>query len=145
MKTTIVLSLTASLILAGCTEYSTQYRVGNTKTETNVDQAACNRFAADTVPIYLVTDWIPRYGKDGRIIGHRVETYDINEGRRHTAVRECMAELGYQRVSIPFCKSKDVEGKSFAPITGSPPLTPTMCGLRQEGGQRVLVDLSQPL
>ena len=144
MRFPIITSLLL-LSLAGCTEFSTFYQVGKTKTDRNVDQAQCNRIAADSFPPNIVTDWWPIYNAEGRIVGSRPETYDINEGRRYSAARECMVSRGYERVTIPFCKDEQVAGRSFAPIRVAPELTPNICGLRTEDGKRVLIDLSKPL
>lgn len=132
------------LSLIGCTEFSTMYQPGKTKTERNVDQAQCNRFATDTNPPHIVTDWVPIFDSEGRYRGQRPESYDINEGRRHTAARNCMLEKGYQRVTIPYCKDEQIAGRSFAPIEVAPQITPNICGIRTDNG-RVLIDLSKPI
>ncbi|WP_299420309.1 hypothetical protein [uncultured Shimia sp.] len=138
--------LTGCLLLAlsGCTEFSTMYQPGKTKTERNVDQAQCNRLASDRYPPRIVTDWWPIYAADGRVIGQRPESYDINEGPRYTAARKCMEERGYARVTIPYCKDEQIAGRSYAPITVAPHLSPNICGLRTDNG-RVIIDLSKPL
>ncbi len=138
--------LTGCLLLAlsSCTEFSTMYQPGKTKTERNVDQAQCNRFASDRYPPRIVTDWWPIYAADGRVIGQRPESYDINEGPRYTAARNCMEERGYARVNIPYCKDEQIAGRSYAPITVAPELSPNICGLRTDNG-RVIIDLTKPL
>lgn len=139
-----IIPLCAITVLAGCLEYTPMYKVGATTQETNVTRAQCNTFAANTVPVIMVTDWIPIYGADGRIIGHRTEVYDANEGRRYSEQRRCMEQQGYSRVSIPYCKDEDLAGRSYRPLTTSPPLTSSICAIRQDGGRRVLIDLNKP-
>jgi hypothetical protein len=138
--------LTGCLLVAlsGCTEFSTMYQPGKTKTERNVDQAQCNRVAADQFPPWIVTDWWPIYNAAGEVIGQRPESYDVNEGRRYTAARECMQSKGYGRVTIPYCKDEQLAGRAYAPITVAPELGPNICGLRTENG-RVLIDLTKPI
>jgi len=138
-------SLSLVLGLASCTEFSTMYQVGKTKTEHNVDQAQCNRQAADRFPPRIVTDWWPIYNAEGRVVGQRPESYDINEGPRYTEVRNCMNARGYQRVTIPYCTDEQLAGRSFEPLTVAPTLTPNICGLRKQGGGRVIIDLNKPL
>lgn len=144
MKTAIVTTL-AILLLSGCTEFRTMYKVGNTKTETNIDQGQCNSFAANAYPPRIVTDWIPIYDSEGRVRGHRVEQYDINESRRIEGARDCMVQKGYEWATVPYCKDEQIGGRSYAPITTNPPMSANICGLRQEGGGRVLIDLSKPI
>ncbi|GAA6178918.1 hypothetical protein NBRC116594_03560 [Shimia sp. NS0008-38b] len=133
------------MALGSCTEFSTLYQVGKTKTERNVDQAQCNRFAADNYPPRIVTEWWPIYDSKGRVVSRRAEQYDTNEGPRYTAARNCMTERGYERVSIPYCKDEQLAGRNYAKVEVAPELGPSICGLRTEGGGRVLVDLSKPL
>ncbi|CUH53557.1 hypothetical protein J7382_05015 [Shimia sp. R11_0] len=144
MKHAFVTGL-AVLALSGCTEFKTFYKVGQTKTDLNVDQAQCNRAAADAYPPRIVTDWWPIYDSKGRVVSQRMEQYDINEGPRYTAARNCMVEKGYERVTIPYCKDEQLAGRNYAKIEVAPELTPSICGLRTEGGGRVLIDLSKPI
>ncbi|MEQ9693325.1 hypothetical protein [Shimia sp. SDUM112013] len=144
MRTVVATGL-ALAVLAGCTEYSQFYKVGASSTQTNSDQAHCNTFAAQTVPPMIITDWRPIFDSRGRIVGQIPETYDVNEGRRYSVANQCMVDRGYQKTTIPYCKSEDIEGKSYAPLTNSPPITPSICAIRQDGGRKVLVDLNKPL
>ncbi len=141
----ILLSGLALLTISGCTEFSTFYKEGVTKTELNIDQGQCNRIASDAYPPNIVTDWWPIYDGKGRIVSQRMEQYDINEGPRYTAARTCLEERGYARVKIPFCKDEQLGGRNYAKIEVAPELTPSICGLRTEGGGRVLIDLSKPI
>ncbi|PSL17339.1 membrane lipoprotein lipid attachment site-containing protein [Shimia abyssi] len=143
MKKTVFF-LTTLAVLTGC-EYTPMYKEGATPQETNVTQAQCNTFAANTVPPHIVTDWYPIYGANGQVIGSRPETYDINEGRRHTAVKNCMQEQGFTRASIPYCPKDALETNEYRPLPKSPPLTDTICAVRQSDGSRVLIDLSKPV
>ncbi len=144
MKKPVVTGLLL-LALSSCTEFTTFYQPGMTKTQRNVDQAQCNRVASDRFPPYIVTDWYPIYNSDGRIIGHRPEQYDVNAGKRYTEARNCMTERGYQRVTIPYCKDEQLAGRNYAPIQVAPELSDNICGLRTEGNNRVLIDLSKPI
>jgi len=130
--------------LSGCLEYTPMYKVGASTQESNVTRAQCNTYAAQTVPPMIIQDWIPVFGANGRVVGHRLETYDANEGRRNTTVKNCMSEQGFDRVSIPYCTDDQLAGKSYAPLKNSPPLTGSICAIRQKDGGRVLIDLSKP-
>ncbi|MDA5555950.1 hypothetical protein [Shimia sp. MMG029] len=133
------------LVLSSCTEFGTYYKEGVTKSQLNIDRGQCNRAAADAYPPNIVTDWWPIYDRYGRVVSQRAEQYDLNEGARHTAVRECMAANGYERVKIPFCKDDQLGDNHYAKIEVAPELTPSICGLKTENGGRVLIDLSKPI
>lgn len=140
-------ALAASLfvVLSGCTQFGTYYKEGVTKSELNIDRGQCNSAAAAAYPPRIVTDWWPIYDGNGRIVGQRPEQYDINEGARHSAVRSCMAEKGYEKVQIPYCKDEQLGENHYAKIEVAPELSPSICGLRTEDGGRVLIDLSKPI
>lgn len=138
-------ALAALTVLAGCLEYTPLYKVGATTQETNVTRAQCNTLAANTVPPMIIQDWVPIYGANGRVIGHRIEVYDANEGRRHSTVQKCMEQQGFSRVSIPYCSDDQIAGRSFRPLTKSPQLTESICAIRQPDRGRVLIDLNQPV
>lgn len=144
MKRILVSTALVSL-LGGCLEYTPMYKVGATTQETNVTRAQCNTYAVNTVPPMIIRDWIPIYNSEGRIVGHHYEVYDANEGRRRTEQRQCMERAGFARVSIPMCTEAQLAGRSFRPLTTSPPLTESICAVRQEGGNRVLIDLNKPV
>ncbi len=144
MKNVILTSLLV-VAVSGCTEFKTMYRAGNTKTDTNVDQAQCNRLASDRYPPNIVTNWYPIYDSQGRVVSRRVEQYDINEGPRRTASRTCMFERGYEWAAIPYCKDEQLADRSYAPITTKPELSTNICGLRTKDHGRVLIDLSKPI
>ncbi|MEP2530516.1 hypothetical protein [Shimia sp.] len=143
--TRLPLFLIAFLPLVGCLEYTPLYKVGTTELEANVTRAQCNTFAANTVPPLIVTDWIPVYNREGRIVGSRTEVYDANEGKRHTAVRTCMESQGFRRVSIPYCPKEYLETNNYRALTKAPQLTPSICAVRQSGGKKVLIDLNNPV
>lgn len=140
----LIPALALATALGGCLEYTPMYKVGVTTQEANVIRAQCNTYAANTVPVIMVRDWVPIYGANGQIVSGYWEVYDANEGRRHSEQKRCMEEAGFQRVSIPYCKDEQLAGRSYKPLTTSPPLTSSICAVRQEGGGRVLIDLSKP-
>lgn len=140
----LTLSLVMVTGLAGCLEYTPMYKVGATNQENNVTRAQCNTYAANTVPIVIIRDVYPVYDSSGRIITYRHEVYDMNEGRRHTVVRECLQGQGFERVTIPYCKDEQIAGRSYKPLTNSPPITGSICAVRQPDGSRVLIDLNKP-
>lgn len=136
--------IAAPALLSGCLSYTPMYKVGATVQESNVARAQCNTYAAQTVPPMIIEDWWPVRDGQGRVIGHRYEVFDANEGRRNATVRSCLEQQGFERVSIPMCKTEQIDGRSFRPLTVSPPITPGICAIRQTDGSRVLIDLSKP-
>ncbi|WP_435136661.1 hypothetical protein [Pseudopelagicola sp. nBUS_19] len=138
------LALITISVLAAC-EYTPMYKVGASEQETNVTQAQCNTFAANTVPPMIITDRYPVYDNRDQIVGYRSEVYDVNEGRRHTAVRTCMQEQGFSRINIPYCKNEQLKGRDFTALQQSPPITDSVCAVRQPSGNHVLIDLNQSL
>lgn len=139
------LTATALVVLSGCTEFSTYYKEGVTKSDLNIAKGQCNRAAADAYPPNIVTDWWPIYDRFGRIVSQRAEQYDLNEGARNTAVRDCMNANGFERVQIPYCKDEQLGDNHYAKLEVAPELTPSICGLRTENGGRVLIDLNKPI
>lgn len=143
MKPALAL-LAAPVLLSGCLQYTPMYKVGATVRESNVARAQCNSYAAQTVPPMIIQDWWPVTDGQGRVIGHRYEVFDANEGRRNATVRTCLEQQGFARVTIPMCKAEQIEGRNYRPLTVSPPITPDICAVRQSDGSRVLIDLSKP-
>jgi len=141
-KTFLICSIAA--LLSSCTEFREMYKPGATNTQRNIDQGACNTDAATRYPPRIVTDWVPIYNAEGRVISHRIEQYDINEARRREGARSCMVARGYEWATIPYCKDEQIAGRSYAPITKMPALSSNICGMRTDQG-RVLIDLSKPL
>lgn len=140
----LLLLIAALTGLAGCLEYTPMYKVGVTPHESNVAQAQCNTFAANTVPILLVRDVIPVYDSNGNVVSYIHEVYDANEGRRHSVVKQCLTDQGFERVTIPYCSDEQLAGKTYRPLTTNPPITDSICAIRQPGGNRVLIDLTKP-
>ena len=143
MKKTVLLCAIATLV-TGCTEFREMYKPGVTSTQRNIDQGACNSEAAQLYPPRIVTDWVPIFNAEGKVVSHRVEQYDINQSRRTSGARSCMIAKGYTWATIPYCKDEQIAGRSFAPITKLPNFSENICGLRTDQG-RVLIDLSKPL
>lgn len=129
--------------LGACTETNLQYKVGGTLHQRNVDQAQCNAFGANNVPIWMVRDAWPIFDSAGNVITYQVDVYDANEGRRNQVINQCMAERGYQRVKIPYCKDEQLAGRSYSLEKKMPAPGPNICALRGQSGGVGLVDLNK--
>ena len=141
----------ALLGLAGaCVNMNTYYKTGTTMEAIARDDLACARRADIEVPPRIIVEHHPVYGpppKPGAppvILYWRTEYTDINEARRARAKAHCMAEAGYDRVSIPYCTDEQIAGRAFRPLPKTPPLDGSICAVRRDG-KRLLIDLDKPL
>ncbi|MDV4144144.1 MULTISPECIES: hypothetical protein [Shimia] len=141
----------ALLGLAGaCVNMNTYYKTGTTMEAISKDDLACARQADIDVPPRIIVENHPVYGpppKPGAppvLLYWRTEYIDINEGRRARAKALCMAEAGYDRVSIPYCTDEQIDGRAFRPLAKTPPLDGSICAVRRDG-KRLLIDLDKPL
>lgn len=146
----IIASLAGAVLLSGCVDMNTYYKTGTTLNAISKAELACARQADVEVPPHIIVQSYPVYGpppKPGMapvLLYWRTERTDINAGRRARAKAHCMAEAGYDRVSIPYCTNEQIAGQSFRPLTKTPPLDDSICAIRRDG-QRLLIDLDKPL
>ncbi|WP_372885443.1 hypothetical protein [Shimia sp.] len=139
-----LLPLIALAALAGCLDYTPMYKVGAPLAATESVRAQCTADATLEFPVNLIREVEPIFDDDGNVIGYSTTVFDINEGRRVSAARACMQAQGYQRVTIPYCEDAQIAGRAYRPLTIAPPLSDSICALRQPGGQRALIDLGRP-
>ncbi|WP_204114353.1 hypothetical protein [Shimia biformata] len=137
------LTLASATLLAACTEYTPLYKPGVSVQQKTADEAQCNAYGANTVPVWMVTERWPIYGAGGQIVSYTVDVYDSNAGRRQQVINQCMAERGYQRVAIPYCKDEQLAGRSYGFETRLPDPGPNICAVRGKGGSAGIVDLSK--
>lgn len=106
-------------LLASCTPLSLFYREGTPVAQMTRDEAICRNEALRVVPVTLQTRIIPGTRAPRtlcnaagqchtywvQISPNRIETYDANEGARHSYLQNCMIAKGYARVRLPACPS----------------------------------------
>jgi len=141
----LVLPLLAP-VLSGCAPLPVYYREGAPVAQVARDEAACRAAALAEAPVEIRRRYIPPV-YDYRttclpagcstyrvlIAPRHYDSYDANEGRRATAARQCMADRGYARISLPAC---DPDQAAAAAEAGDvqPPLTESSCVIRRETG-----------
>ncbi|RVV99842.1 hypothetical protein EKE94_04005 [Mesobaculum littorinae] len=144
----------ALAFLAGCGQPARYYQAGVPVQQLNGDLTGCAVQAVNTVPPNTqlrrtpiqIEPGVVRCNKDGncvrfagRVTGGDVYSVDANAGLRHRVAGQCMAERGYSRVDVPACPSG--LGRVTAPGR-LPPLTDSVCVLRDPDGRQVFLDRS---
>ena len=147
LLTTVTL---AGLFLTGCAPLPVYYREGTDPARLEQDRATCQARALAEAPVRMRQRYIPPVydyqsvctpagcGTYRFVISPgRYESYDTNEGRRAEAVKACMAEKGYARVSLPACDSQTTAqaARAGAP-RAQPPITEQSCIVRLKSGMR---------
>ena len=127
-----------ALLIAGCSE-TIYYQAGATTASARADEVACGRIALAPAPVAREREIIP--GEDvpgpvicdannncrrtpGRRLPPRVIVRDVNEELRRLIGRQCMAERGYERVSLPYC-SEAVQAQVTPAVTRRMPALTT--------------------
>lgn len=142
--------LAGAALLSACVNMNTYYKTGTTLNDISKAELSCARQADIEVPPHIIVQSYPVYGpppKPGMppvLLYWRTEHTDLNESRRARAKAHCMAEAGYDRVSIPYCTDDQIAGQSFRPLAKTPPLDASICAIRRDG-KRLLIDLDKPL
>lgn len=145
-----------ALLVAGCSE-TIYYQPGASTTETRADEIACGRIALAQAPVEKETEIIPgRYlpgpvvcdannnchRRPGRRLPPEIITRDVNEELRRLIARQCMAERGYDRVTLPYC-SEAVKAQVTPAITRRmPQLSGRACIIKRGPDAYQLVGLS---
>ena len=149
-----VAGLALLLALGACGSYSLYYRDGAEVSRAKADELACETAAYQQAPVRIERDidygdviaLPPVCSPDGscrpggyRRLPPRVYTYDANAGLRATVERQCMAERGYERVSLPVC-SEQVASQVQPGITRVLPARASgTCVIRRGGDQYQIV------
>ncbi len=146
------LLLTALVALPGCLSKTIQYKQGVPVAQADRDALACRLKAEREVPVRMITRTIP-----GRYIpGHKVctkpgECYitpghltppqiiseDSNIGLRNQVALQCMADKGYQPVTLPPCPPSVAKSAPAGQTLVMPKLTQNSCVVRR--GQSWLI------
>ena len=151
-----LLGAAALLTLAGCFPTTMYYRAGATVDGVRGDEVACGRLALAQAPVekereIIPGEWIPgavRCDEKNRCrrdppfrTPPRVIVYDVNEDLRSLIARQCMAEKGYDRISLPAC-SDGVAAQVTPAVTRTlPRLNDKACVIRRGGGNFQVVPL----
>jgi ferredoxin len=140
--------------MGGCGPLTTYYKPGVSVAQLERDQTRCQVQALAQVPASTQVYHHPPERlpdrricdadgncriKPGRIVPGRIETFDPNDGLRARVARQCMAERGYSRESIPLCSQAQRTSPVGAATTRLPKLTPNACYRRLESGKVQIV------
>jgi hypothetical protein len=145
-----------ALLFAGCSE-TIYYQPGASTAEAQADEVACGRIALAQAPVEKETEIIPgRYlpgpvvcdannncrRQPGRRLPPQIITRDVNEELRRLIARQCMAERGYERLTLPYC-SEEVKAQVTPAITRRmPQLSGRACIIRRGADRYQIVGLS---
>ena len=138
-------------LLAGCFNYNTYYKSGQTIKEVKSAETHCDVKALEQVPQEIVRELEPIYGaydsklKRRPIVGYQTITYDENKGLRERVAKQCMIDQGFYRVEIPFCDKDQLNGQQYNPVAKLPKHPENLCVLRLENRKRVIISLNQSL
>lgn len=142
------------LTLAGCLPTNVYYREGAPVSGVERDRTQCDVNALREVPVRTLTRYIPPTYSYRQICNGtgacrtirvvvspgRWERYDANEGLRARVAKQCMADQGYQKVSLKPCPPEVVEATVITATRVQPPLTENSCAIRIKGGKYQIVN-----
>lgn len=149
----LLTALTCTLLTAGCAR-EIDYREGATMAEVNRARDTCALAAETQAPYRPATrmepgDWIPERKvcdaagnctiRPGRMGLPQIVRYDGNATRRVLLARTCLADKGFDRVSLPYCQSNVRNATPQAVTRVLPPLTPQSCIIGRGGSAYQIV------
>jgi len=135
-----------ALLFAGCSE-TLYYRAGASTEAARADEVSCGRLALAQAPVEKEREVIPgRYipgpvvcdannncrQRPGRRLPPEIIVRDVNEELRRLIARQCMAERGYERVSLPYC-SDAVKAQVTPAVTRKMPALPARACIIKRG------------
>ena len=147
--------LTLPIVLGACVPLSIYYKPGASVSRLERDTTQCQVDALSKAPVasqirqepptYVPERKIcdaagnctirPGFWKDGQIY-----TVDVNQGLRGRVEEQCMADRGYQPVSIPACPSSVSQAVPAAATRTLPQLSPSSCAIRNRDGSWQIVN-----
>ncbi|OWU83585.1 hypothetical protein ATO6_17090 [Oceanicola sp. 22II-s10i] len=150
-------ALAVLTLLGACLPYSLYYRAGATTDRARADEVACGRIALSQAPVAIEREWIPGEVYRGRPICDdkgrcrpgpvrrsppQLYERDVNEELRGMIARQCMADRGYQRVTLPACS--EAVSKAVTPgITRTMPrINGKACVIRRGGDNYQIVPIA---
>ncbi len=145
MKNALIISL-CSFGLSACSTLHLQYKEGEKVARAATDLASCKASALKQFPkdirLRYLPPFYPPYGYYGPYSYYGYSSpqrYDANEGKRETAVKQCMADQGYIPAKIPACSAELAKITPAQTTVILPPLTENSCVIRyQSGGWQIV-------
>ncbi len=143
------------LVLAACGPMSIYYRPGVSVSKMQNDTTICQVAALKDVPVNTQIRQNPPFFYPGRTIcgaaddcyrtpGYWADggfyTVDVNRALRGRVQDMCMAEKGYQPVTIPTCPESIKNKVPATATTQLPPLTENSCVIRYNDDQWQIVN-----
>lgn len=150
----LVRLLVAGMFLASCAPMSIYYRPGVPVSQMQADTTRCEVRALREAPVATqIRQRPPVYVAARRVCdaagncwtrpGYWIEgdvyTVDVNRGLRARVLDLCMAEKGYQPVSLPPCPASVRAGAPERATTRLPRLTEDACVIRYDDGSWQIV------
>lgn len=138
----------------GCTPTSFWYKAGASTSKLNSDFVNCRVRAAQSVPVNTQVRTTPTYVTPGQtncystgyttqcntyggqVHGGQTYSYDSNEKLRNEVVAQCMAQMGYQSISLPNCSKE--QAKNMKPYTNLPTVKESSCVVQTKSGSRIV-------
>jgi hypothetical protein len=151
MKRFAVIGIIAAIGLIGCAPLNTYYKTGASVAKLQRDTTACEVKALRDVPAStqvrrIPPEYVPPVKKcdadgqncvvvrGGYFIPGEIITFDPNDGLRSRVEGQCMADKGYEPVSISPCPDSVARATLPAATKRLPPLTPKSCEIRNTDG-----------
>ncbi|MBR9649826.1 hypothetical protein [Thalassovita aquimarina] len=153
MSRSMLFTLAAVAVLAGCAPLGLYYREGVAVSRMNNDLTDCQVSALQKVPVVKETRFTPlrmvpvrRCDASGAncIVTYELEggdpyTVDVNKRLRKRVEAQCMTRKGYEWVELPPCPSTVANAAPKSVTTVLPRLTPESCSIQRGGGRWQIV------
>ncbi len=151
----VVALLNATMLLAACTgPLAIYYRPGISVARMQTDQTRCEVAALRDAPVANQIRQRPPiyfpgrqicgaggcYFSEGGWIEGSIYTVDVNEDLRGRVEAQCMAQKGYQPVSVPLCSGPIRSAVQPAQTLTLPRLTENACSIRYDDGSWQIVN-----
>lgn len=143
-------------VLGGCVPLTIFHREGASVARMQQDEASCEVQALNEAPVKIEIEreppiFLPPQERcdsqgncvttPGRWIPGEVYRFDANEAQRRRVETQCMAQLGYSRVSIPRCSGDVARSVPVAATSRLPPLNDASCSVRNRDGTWQIVNV----
>ena len=149
------LSIVALCALVACGPVSTYYKPGVSVSRLDTDRTNCQVSALSKAPVANQIRREPPVFVQGRLICNKrgqcarqpgywidgdIYTVDVNAGLRDQVTDMCMAEKGYEPVSIPRCSQNVVQAAQPRQTVTLPTLTASSCVIPYKDGRFQIVN-----
>lgn len=150
-----IIPFVSLLTLAACGPLSLYYRPGVTVSRMQTDTTKCEVSALKNAPIatqirqhppiYIPAATICNAAKECSVrpsywVEGGIYTVDVNRNLRGRVLDICMAEKGYQPVTLPACPAKISKAVPAVATRKLPTLTATSCVIRYKDGNWQIVN-----